>query len=151
MDRNQKLDVMKKRKLNEFEQLFCTNIHDFVKSNIDKITDTWEYLGFKDGEDMLTQLLTDIDVAVWALTELLWWGMDKNYTALEFEECKASNNNMYNLVSDTLEDEVTIYKLKDGDKTRYFKLKLNTRTNVFTVIEVKKEKKVIEVAVWENA
>jgi len=142
---------MKKRKLNEFEQLFCTNIHDFVKSNIDKITDTWEYLGFKDGEDMLTQLLTDIDVAVWALTELLWWGMDKNYTALEFEECKASNNNMYNLVSDTLEDEVTIYKLKDGDKTRYFKLKLNTRTNVFTVIEVKKEKKVIEVAVWENA
>ena len=142
---------MKKRKLNEFELLFCTNIHDFVKSNIDKITDTWEYLGFKDGEDMLTQLLTDIDVAVWALTELLWWGMDKNYTALEFEECKASNNNMYNLVSDTLEDEVTIYKLKDGDKTRYFKLKLNTRTNVFTVIEVKKEKKVIEVAVWENA
>lgn len=142
---------MKKRKLNEFEQLFCTNIHDFVKSNIDKITDTWEYLGFKDGEDMLTQLLTDIDVAAWALTELLWWGMDKNYTALEFEECKASNNNMYNLVSDTLEDEVTIYKLKDGDKTRYFKLKLNTRTNVFTVIEVKKEKKVIEVAVWENA
>lgn len=142
---------MKKRKLNEFEQLFCTNIHDFVKSNIDKITDTWEYLGFKDSEDMLTQLLTDIDVAVWALTELLWWGMDKNYTALEFEECKASNNNMYNLVSDTLEDEVTIYKLKDGNKTRYFKLKLNTRTNVFTVIEVKKEKKVIEVAVWENA
>ena len=142
---------MKKRKLNEFEQLFCTNIHDFVKSNIDKITDTWEYLGFKNAEDMLTQLLTDIDVAVWALTELLWWGMDKNYTALEFEECKASNNNMYNLVSDTLEDEVTIYKLKDGDKTRYFKLKLNTRTNVFTVIEVKKEKKVIEVAVWENA
>lgn len=133
--------------MKNIERLLCNNMHDFVKDNIDKITDTWKYLGFADGEDMLSQIKSNVEIAIWALTELLWWGMDKNYTALVFEECVVSNNNKYNLIADALEDEVTVYKLQDGENTKYFKLKIDGVN--YKITEIKKTKKVIEVDVWE--
>ena len=138
---------IKPTNMKNIERLLCNNMHDFVKDHINKITDTWKYLGFVDGEDMLSQIKSDVEIAIWALTELLWWGMDKNYTALVFEECVVSNNNKYNLISDALEDEVTVYKLQDGENTKYFKLKIDG-TN-YKITEIKKTKKVIEVDVWE--
>lgn len=138
---------IKPTNMKNIERLLCNNMHDFVKDHIDKITDTWKYLGFADGEDMLSQIKSNVEIAVWALTELLWWGMDKNYTALVFEECVVSNNNKYNLTNDALEDEVTVYKLQDGENTKYFKLRIDG-TN-YKITEIKKTKKVIEVDVWE--
>lgn len=141
------MKFIKPTNMKNIERLLCNNMHDFVKDHIDKITDTWKYLGFTDGEDMLSQIKSNVEIAIWALTELLWWGMDKNYTALVFEECVVSNNNKYNLIADALEDEVTVYKLQDGENTKYFKLKIDG-TN-YKITEIKKTKKVIEVDVWE--
>lgn len=65
-------------------KLFCENIHDFVSERIGEIKDDYNKLGFKNSYDLLNQIKTDIKMAVWALTELLWWGLNENYTKKTF-------------------------------------------------------------------
>lgn len=110
----------------------CDSIHRFVKKNIDKIKDSYEYLGFNSKNDMLKQIKSDPEVAFWALTELLMWGMDKDY-------CR-------DLFVHEENDEFAIFKLGFKSKQRYFKYDYDVRE----IIEVKPVKKIVEIIEWSE-
>ena len=61
------------------KEQFCKDVHDFIKEHINEIQDSYSDLGFKDSEDMLNQILNDYEIATWAFTELLFWGLKENY------------------------------------------------------------------------
>lgn len=52
------------------KQTICNIVHDTIKKDKPNINTSWKNLGFKDFEDMLNQIKTNIQVAIWALTEL---------------------------------------------------------------------------------
>lgn len=66
------------------EEEICRYVHDFILEREDKIKVEFDTLGFKDREDFHYRLETDIMDALWAMTELCFWGMDKNYTTEHF-------------------------------------------------------------------
>lgn len=49
----------------------CKCMYDFVSEHLDEITDSWEFLGFKDSQDMLEQIKSDVTIAAWAISELV--------------------------------------------------------------------------------
>lgn len=57
----------------------CNYMHDFVSEHLDEITYSWENLGFKDSQDMLEQIKSDVTVAVWAISELVVHFMKNSY------------------------------------------------------------------------
>lgn len=106
------------------EKQFCKDVYDFVKEHIDEVNDSYDYLGFKDSEDMLNQIYTDYIVAKWAFFELMYWGMSINYLA----KFSIEDN-----------DDFVIYEFKG----HYYKYDYDTFK------EVEKKTKLIEVIVWE--
>lgn len=106
------------------EKQFCEDVHNFVKEHIDEVKDSYDYLGFKDSEDMLNQILNDYDIATWAFFELMNWGLSINYLAK---------------FSIEVDDDYTVYEFKG----HYYKFDYDT------FVEVEKKTKLIEVAVWE--
>lgn len=103
---------------------FCKDIYDFVKEHIDEVQDSYNYLGFKDSEDMLNQILNDYEIAIWAFLELMNWGLSINYLA----KFSIEDN-----------DDFVIYEFKG----HYYKFDYDTFK------EVEKKTKLIEVIVWE--
>lgn len=113
------------------KQKICNAIHDAIKKDKPNIDTTWEYLGFKDFEDMLYQIKTNFQVAIWALLEL------KHYSDWES-----------NFIVDTTDDkyEIPIYKVDDvtfmvgfppyGEGYIITPLKYTTKTIVKHVWEV---------------
>lgn len=75
----------------------CDNIHLFVLKHIDEITDSYDTLGFKNSSDMLHQIQHNISVALWALTELCWWGLDRDYTSEKFLYDRTNDFDIYTL------------------------------------------------------
>lgn len=57
----------------------CKCMHDFVLEHLDEITHSWEFLGFKDSQDMLEQIKSDVTVAAQAISELVTHFMKNSY------------------------------------------------------------------------
>lgn len=110
------------------EEHLCNVMYDFVKKHINEVKDSWKHLGFNDSEDLLNQIKTDSETAYWALTELCFWGLAKDYYTEYF------------VVSDT--DDYVIFKIGDKYiKNPYFEEGL---------VEVEKVTKLIEIVEWQN-
>lgn len=123
--------------MKDIKKLLCESMYSFVKSHINEVTEkkdifgrpqTFESLGFKDAKDMLRQIKTDADIAYWALTELLAWGMDEDYCSKLF------------VADNDVDGCHTIYTIYG----RYFRYANND------IIEVMPKIKLIEVKVWED-
>ena len=133
------------------EKVFCEEIHKFVKEHIDEVENkltvfgdrqTCQELGFNNRVDMLKQIRNDVEVAIWALQDLMVWGMSPNhnrdihdYTEAFFTEDISEEKNC------------TIYKV--GNPERYFTTKYNRYTKITSITEVKKVTKLVEVTEWE--
>lgn len=118
------------------EKEFRDEIHLFLQGRDPERKDSYSFLGFKDELDLLTQVLNDTRVAIWALTEYLDWGLSQNYrknTFLEEEDLEDPSNNIYCLVD-------------SESRSRYFKVNVDLRT----ITEVHRvEKKIIKTE-WEE-
>lgn len=135
----------------KIEKLICKEIHKFVKEHIDEVENkltiwddrqTYPELGFNNRADMLKQIQNDIEVAVWALQELMVWGMSPNHNRFSHDYTKE-------MFSEDIREEEnwTIYKV--GNPSRYFTTKYNRYTNTTSITEVKKVTKLVEVTEWE--
>lgn len=119
-------------------------MYSFVKIHINEVTEkkdifghnvTYDDLGFKSKSDMLSQIKNDADIAYWALTELLMWGLAKDYCRELFVEEET--------------DTFTVFKLLDGSKKRYLICKYDLHKPI-EIKEVKPITKMIEVNIWED-
>ena len=88
--------------MNNLEKELCEVMYNFVKEHIEEVSKnlslrghTWDYLGAKDSDDLLNQIKSTPDIAAWALTELCYWGMDKNYCKELFTE----EDGVYNCIN----------------------------------------------------
>lgn len=135
----------------KIEKLICKEIHKFVKEHIDEVENkltiwddrqTYPELGFNNRTDMLRQIKNDVEVAIWALQELMMWGMSPNHNHDSHDYTKA-------LFTEDIskEENLTIYKV--GNPQRYFTAHVDLGTRKTTVTEVKKVTKLVEVTTWE--
>ena len=108
------------------KQKFCTKVYEFFKDKCDKINEDPKCLEFKDWDDMLTQIKSDFQVALWAITELPFWYMPEEYE----ESIKAGYN----------EDDDVVYKLDD--------ICFITTQYADDVIFVKPVTKLVKVTTW---
>lgn len=130
------------------KELLCSEIHKFVKEHIDEVENkknfwggnqTYDELGFENRDDMLKQIKKDPEIALWALTELMVWGMSKTHD-------KKVTNYCYQLfVEEETEDGEVYYKIGN----RYFVADFSY-LGPDTIKEVKKVTKLIEVNTWED-
>jgi hypothetical protein len=65
--------------MKDINKELCEYMYNFVSEHLDEITDSYESLGFKDSEDMLEQIKSDVTVATWAICELVMYFMQPNY------------------------------------------------------------------------
>ena len=118
------------------EEEFRDEIHLFLLGRDSERKNSYSSLGFKDEMDLLTQVLDDTRVAIWALTEYLDWGLSQNYrknTFLEEEDPEDPSNNIYCFVD-------------SASRFRYFKVNYD----LGTIAEVHRvEKKIIKTE-WEE-
>lgn len=113
-------------------------MHKFVNEHIDEVKDSYSNLGFKDSVDMLNQIKNNIETAIWALTELCYWGLKTNYVKMYF-----------------LYDE-THWDIFEGGEQSVYTLKLVSGHDVYFIIdtkkmlpiEVKSYTKVVEITDW---
>lgn len=115
-------------------ELLCYVMHDFVSKHSDEIKESYACLGFRDKNDMLQQIKDEFEVAYWALTELLDWGMSKCYLREMFIEEET--------------DEYTVFKFSSKDGMRYLICKYPLHDPI-EIYEVKKVTKMVEVTMWE--
>jgi hypothetical protein len=129
----------------KIEKLICKEIHNFVKEHIDEVENkltiwdnrqTYPELGFNNRADMLKQIQNDIEVAVWALQELMVWGMSPNHNRFSHDYTK-----------ELFMADCNVYKV--GNPERYFTTKYNRYTNTTSITEVKRITKLVEVTKWE--
>lgn len=129
--------------MKDIKKLLCENMYEFVKEHINEVEEkrdlfghpqTFQRLGFKNAKDMLKQIKNDWSVAYWALTELLYWVLSRNYTHEFFIEEET--------------DEFTVFKLDDKDCKRYF-ICASKITEPTEIKEVHKVTKLVEVNTWE--
>ena len=106
------------------KQKICNIVHDTIKKDKPEVYYPWKDLGFQDFEDMLNQIKTNFQVAIWALTEL------EHYSNWE-----------HNFVIDYTNDEYETPIYKVGDIT--FMLWGDN------IIPVKSTTKTIVKHVWE--
>ena len=130
--------------MKDINKVLCESMYEFVKKHVDEVTEkkdilghpqTFESLGFKDAKDMLGQIKNDVDIAYWTLTELLVWGLSKDYCREMF-------------VADET-DTFTVFKLNDDGRSRYLICKYDLHKPI-EIKEVKKVIKLVEVNTWEN-
>lgn len=112
------------------KQTICNIVHDTIKKDKPNMTTSWEDLGCKDFEDLLNQIKTDFQVAIWALTEL------EHFSDWE-----------HNFVVDTTNDEYETPIYKVGDITFIVKCPLDEKDYIIT--PVKCTTKTIVQHVWE--
>lgn len=133
----------------KIEKLICKEMHLFVKRHIYEVENkinfwgekqTYQELGFKNRTDMLRQIKEDSQIAAWALTELLKWGMSsKGLPKVSYDYCKG----YYVIFED---DDITVY----GIQGRYFTLSWDRKERKYNIKEVKKVTKMVEVTTWEE-
>ncbi len=130
--------------MKDINKVLCERMYEFVKEHINEVTEkkdifgrseTFENLGFKNAKDMLRQIKNDVDIAYWALTELLMWGLAKDYCREMFVKEET--------------DTFTVFKLQDGDNERYLICKYELHKPI-EIKEVKKVTKLVEVNTWED-
>lgn len=130
--------------MKDINKVLCESMYNFVKAHINEVTEkkdifghneTFENLGFKDAKDMLRQIKNDDDIAYWALTELLVWGLAKDYCREMF------------VAEET--DTFTVFKLKDNECERYLICNYELHKPI-EIKEVKKVTKLVEVNTWED-
>lgn len=80
------------------KQQICDAVYEAVKKYKPNVDTPWKDLGFKDFEDMLNQIKTNFQVAIWALTEL------EHYSDWEHDFVVDTTNDDY---------EIPIYKVDD--------------------------------------
>ena len=131
--------------MKDINKVLCESMYNFVKAHINEVTEkkdifghdvTYDDLGFKSKSDMLSQIKNDADIAYWALTELLVWGLSKDYCREMFVEKET--------------DTFTVFKLKDGKMERYLIFNYELHKPI-EIKEVKKVIKLVEVNTWEDA
>ena len=131
--------------MKDIKKVLCERMYEFVKEHINEVTEkkdilgrsqTFESLGFKDANDMLKQIKNDADIAYWVLTELLVWGLAKDYCREQFVEEET--------------DTFTVFKLKDNECERYLICNYELHKPI-EIKEVKKVTKLVEVNTWEDA
>lgn len=129
--------------MKDIKKLLCKNMYEFVKEHIHEVEEekdilgrpqTFEFLGFRNAKDMLKQIKNDWSVAYWALTELLYWALSRNYTREFFTEEET--------------DTLRVFKLYDNKYKRYFICTFEI-TEPTEIKEVHKVTKLVEVNTWE--
>jgi hypothetical protein len=61
------------------ERFVCVSIHDFITENWDKINLKHMNMENDPKDKFLKEILTNFETAMWCLTEVMGWGMDKHY------------------------------------------------------------------------
>ena len=130
--------------MKDINKVLCESMYNFVKAHINEVTEkkdifghdvTYDDLGFKSKSDMLSQIKNDADIAYWALTELLVWGLAKDYCRERF------------IADET--DMFTVFKLNDDGRSRYLICKYDLHKPI-EIKEVRKVTKLVEVNTWEE-
>lgn len=132
----------------DIKELLCFVIHKFVKEHIDEVENkknfwdvnqTYDELGFKNRSDMLEQIKENPEIAFWALTELMVWGMSKTHDKRATDYC------FLLFVADDDGDGNVVYKIGD----RFF-VASHRHKEPFIIKEVRKVTKLIKVNTWED-
>jgi len=132
----------------DIKELLCFEIHKFVKEHIDEVENkknfwdknqTYDELGFKNRSDMLEQIKENPEIAFWALTELMVWGMSKTHDKRVTDYC------FLLFVADEDDDGNVVYKIGG----RFF-VASHRHKKPFVIKEVKKVTKLIKVNTWED-
>lgn len=131
--------------MKDINKVLCEIMYNFVKGHVNEVTEkkdifgrneTFDNLGFKDADDMLRQIKNYADIAYWALTELLVWGLANDYCREIF------------VYEET--DTFTVFRLFDTDlNERYLICKYELHKPI-EIKEVKKVTKLVEVNTWED-
>lgn len=130
--------------MKDIYKVLCESMYNFVKAHVDEVTEkkdifghdvTYDDLGFKSKNDMLSQIKNDADIAYWALTELLHWALQRDY--------------MHEFFIQEETDTFTVFKLQDGEIERYLICKYELHKPI-EIKEVKKVTKLVEVNTWED-
>ena len=130
--------------MKDIKKLLCETMYKFVKEHINEVTEkkdifghpqTFESLGFKGAKDMLKQIKNDEYVAYWALTELLYWALPRDY--------------MHELFIQEETDTFTVFKLDDDGYERYLICKYELHKPI-EIKEVRKVTKLVEINTWEE-
>lgn len=130
--------------MKDIKKVLCERMYEFVNEHINEVTEkkdifgrpqTFGSLGFKDANDMLKQIKKDDEIAYWALTELLIWGLNKDYCRELF------------IKEET--DTFTVFKLQDGDNERYLICKYGLHKPI-EIKEVRNVTKLVEINTWED-
>ena len=120
----------------EFQEV----ILKFTKEHSSEIKDTWDYLGFRDYEDMLEKIQSDFNIAVWAFTELFSWGLNRNYRNELFTASLPENFD-----SDPIVHKITN---SNGD-TVYFRLESVDPWNLnYEIIEMTEVTEYVKITKW---
>lgn len=128
--------------MKDIKKLLCERMYEFVNEHINEVTEkkdifgnpqTFESLGFKDAKDMLKQIKDDEEIAYWALTELLYWALPRDY--------------MHELFIQEETDTFTVFKLQDDDNERYLICKYELHKPI-EIKEVRKVTKLVEINTW---
>lgn len=130
--------------MKDIKKVLCERMYEFVKEHINEVTEkkdifgrpqTFGSLGFKDAKDMLKQIKSDDEIAYWALTELLYWALSRDY--------------MHELFIQEETDTFTVFKLQDDGNERYLICKYELHKPI-EIKEVRKVTKLIEINTWEE-
>lgn len=130
--------------MKDIKKVLCERMYEFVKEHINEVTEkkdifgrsqTFESLGFKDAKDMLKQIKNDEETAYWALTELLYWALPRDY--------------MHELFIQEETDTFTVFKLNDDGRERYLICKYELHKPI-EIKEVRKVTKLVEINTWEE-
>lgn len=130
--------------MKDIKKVLCERMYEFVNEHINEVTEkkdifgrsqTFESLGFKDANDILKQIKNDEEIAYWALTELLYWALPRDY--------------MHELFIKEETDTFTVFKLKDGNNERYLICKYELHKPI-EIKEVRKVTKLVEINTWEE-
>lgn len=81
--------------MKEEEKMLCDFMANFFESHFNNITYDLSGSNIEHNKDVFVELLkSSPEDAVWALTELCWWGMDKQYLN-EIYEYKPEDHQFY--------------------------------------------------------
>lgn len=130
---------MAKKKIETFIK---EEIYSFMKEHINNVRPcnysstelVWDDYGFDSEEDFFRKIKKNIQDTLWCLTELMAWGMDKDYSK-EFTVGRIGDEDDYDIV----------YQIKD----RYFYVNY-VNYDIEGVVEVKKISKTIVIDTFEK-
>ena len=113
------------------KQTICDAVYEAVKKYKPNMDTPWKDLGFKNFKDMLNQIKTNIQVALWALTEL------EHFSDWESD-----------FVEDLMNDDYyePIYKINDFT----FDVGMSPINGEYIILPMKKVTKTVVQTFWEK-